>query len=177
MAAQVGDVCKSGLHLTLTGTAVRLFKFLLSDYWEEYIAATRSWVDKILVVKSSEYRSAAHEDYMCRLQTLYTPHVISDRCRRLFNGGLNPLTHVVADGVNAEAERHAVVQDVIDFVVKDLFTVDEHPTVTRMFTYRNNLDHMLTMHLLGILEPCFRVQKIVPRKVNQERMTRVHGFC
>ena len=83
VAAQVGDVCKSGLHLTLTGTAVRLFKFLLSDYWEEYIAATRSWVDKILVVKSSEYRSAAHEDYMCRLQTLYTPHVISDRCRRL----------------------------------------------------------------------------------------------
>jgi len=176
MAAEIGDVCKTALYKTMGGTAVRLFKYLLSDYWEEFVASTRAWVNRTLVVLSSDHRDAAHEDYMRRLQELYTPHVVSDRCRRLFNGGLKPLTHVVADGVVAEAERPAVVRDVVDFVVRDLFTVDEHATLSRMFTYRDNLDHMFTMHLLGIPAACFRLQKVVPRKVNQKRMTRVHAF-
>ena len=176
VAAEIGDVCKSALHLTIGGTAVRLYKYLLSDYWEEFVASTRGWVDRTLVVLSSDHRNAAHEDYMRRLQELYTPHVISDRCRRLFNGALKPLTHVVADGVVAQAERPAVVRDVVDFVVRDLFTVDERPTLSRMFSYRDCLDHMLTMHLLGIPAACLRLQKIAPRKLNQKRMKRVHVF-
>ena len=154
VAAEIGDVCKSKLHLTIGGTAVRLYKYLLSDYWEEFVASTRGWVDRTLVVLSSDHRNAAHEDYMRRLQELYTTGVISDRCRRLFNGALKPLTHVVADGVDAQAERPAVVRDVVDFVVRDLFTVDERPTLSRMFSYRDCLDHMLTMHLLDIPGAC-----------------------
>ena len=176
VAAEIGDVCKSKLHLTIGGTAVRLYKYLLSDYWEEFVASTRGWVDRTLVVLSSDHRNAAHEDYMRRLQELYTTGVISDRCRRLFNGALKPLTHVVADGVDAQAERPAVVRDVVDFVVRDLFTVDECPTLSRMFSYRDCLDHMLTMHLLGIPAACLRLQRIVPRKLNQKRMKRVHAF-
>ena len=113
---------------------------------------------------------------MRRLQELYTTGVISDRCRRLFNGALKPLTHVVADGVDAQAERPAVVRDVVDFVVRDLFTVDECPTLSRMFSYRDCLDHMLTMQLLDIPAACLRLQRIVPRKLNQKRMKRVHAF-
>ena len=86
------------------------------------------------------------------------------------------MTHVVAVGMDAEAERPAVVQEVVDFIVRDLFTVDEHPTLSRMFTYRDNLDHMLTMVLLGIPSSCFRLQRIVPRKLNQKRMAHVHRF-
>ena len=108
------------------------------------------------------------------LQRLYTSHVISDKCRSLFNGGLQPLTHVVAVGMDAATERPAVERAVLDFIVRDLFTVDEHPTLSRMFTYRDTLDHMFTMVLLGIPSFCFRLQRIVPRKINQKRITHVN---
>ena len=97
--------------------SVRLFKYLLSDYWEEFLKSTREWIDKNSVVLSSDRLDTKHVAYMFGLQRLYTKHVISDRCLRRFNGGLQPLTHVVADGVDAKAARLDVVKDFLDFVV------------------------------------------------------------
>lgn len=76
-------------------------------------------------------------------------------------------------GVDAEAARLDVVAEVVDFIVRDLYTVDEKATLSRMFTFRDNVDHMCTMDLLGIPAPCFRLQNIAPRKINQK----AHGAC
>lgn len=83
VAAQIGDVLGTALRKTMGGTAVRLFKYRLSEYWSEFIVSSRDWVRRTLLVLLSDKRDIGHEDYMRRLQELYTPHVISDKCRGL----------------------------------------------------------------------------------------------
>ena len=45
------------------------------------------------------------------------------------------MAHDVAYGVDAEAARPGVEAEVVDFVVRELYTVDEKPTLSRMFTF------------------------------------------
>ena len=79
VAAQLGYVFGTALRKTICGTAVRLFKYILSDYWSEIAASTRDWVQRALLVLPSHKRDIGHEDYMRRLHELYTMHVITDK--------------------------------------------------------------------------------------------------
>ena len=49
--------------------------------------------------------------------------------------------------------------------------VDSHPTVTRFFTFRGNLDRMLTMHLIGMPPNVFRLMSTKPREENKKRLS------
>ena len=55
-AAKIGDVRKTDLHSTVCSNTVRLFKYLLSDYWEEFVASTRDWVEETLLVRPWDKR-------------------------------------------------------------------------------------------------------------------------
>ena len=176
LIANLGDVGGFKLHATLCGTAVRLYKYLLSDYWEQFLAATRDWVERTLRCLPWERRDTDHEQHMVRLQALYTMHVISDECCELFNGALRPLTHVVASGRSPDSERPRVVRRIVAFIVKGLFVVDEKPMVTRMFTFRDGIDHALTMHLLGVPANCFNTGNVASRQKTQKRLDYVLRF-
>ena len=176
LVADLGDVKGFKLQATLCGTAVRLYKYLLSDYWEQFLEATREWVESTLQCLPWERRDTDHEERMLRLQALYTTHVISDECCQLFNGGLQPLRHVVGSGCDPLAERPVVVRRVVSFIVKSLYVVDEKPVVTRMFTFRDGINHALTMHLLGIPAHCFKTGKVTAQQTSQKRLDYVFRF-
>ena len=49
-AAVLGDRTNSKLHEATCGVVVRLFKYVLPDYWGEIRHETKEWVRKVLVV-------------------------------------------------------------------------------------------------------------------------------
>ena len=51
-----------------------------------------------------------------------------------------------------------------------------HPTVTRFFTFRGNLDRMLIMHLIGMPPNVFRLVSTQPREENKGRRNLAQGF-
>ena len=107
---------------------------------------------------------------MQRMQTLCTKHVVSDTARRLFNLGLGRLAHVVPRDVDPRLARTGVVMDHVNCITKELFVVDEKPTLSRMFTFRGCVDHCLAMHLHGLVRTRIRVKNINPRPENQKRI-------
>ena len=171
----LGDHTKSKLHEATCGVVARLFKFVLPDYWGEILHETKEWVRRKLVVLSWEQREPESESAVRRLQQLYTKHVISDSCCELLNGGLNPPTHICAPGVDPETVRAKLATRVYEYIVKDLYVVDEKPTLTRMFTYRDCADHCLTLSWLNVPAGCFRLRKNV-RQTTQKRLKIIQNF-
>ena len=174
-AAVLGDHTNSKLHEATCGVVARLFKFVLPDYWGEILHETKEWVRRKLVVLSWEQREPESESAVRRLQQLYTKHVISDSCCELLNGGLNPPTHICAPGVDPETVRAKLATRVYEYIVKELYVVDEKPTLTRMFTYRDCVDHCLTLSLLNVPAGCFRLRKNV-RQTTQKRLKIILNF-
>ena len=118
-AAALGDHNHKS-HETICGVVVRLFKYVLPDYWGEIVHATKEWVRKRLIVLSWEDRDPESEGRVQQLQRLYSKHVISDRCCKLLNGGLNPPTHVCAEGVDPETARPELVTRFCDYMIREL---------------------------------------------------------
>ena len=166
------------LYKTVAGTAVRLFKYITNDYYEEFRHSVRDWVSKKLHVLA---HSDGHRSPPAGLRDLYSSHVIPDEMMFLWNNGLKPmhedkcLLHEVGVGVDPTTERHALVARFTLFIVQ-LLRVDSHPTVTRFFTFRANLDRMLAMHFIGMVPKCFRVLSTKPREENKKRIALVQGF-
>ena len=165
------------LYKTVAGTAVRLFKYIINDYYEEFCHSVRDWVSKKLHVLA---HSDGHRSPPAGLRDLYSSHVISDEMMFLWNG-IKPmhedkcLLHEVGVGVDPTTERHALVARFTLFIVQ-LLRVDSHPTVTRFFTFRANLDRMLAMHFIGMVPKCFRVLSTKPREETKKRIALVQGF-
>ena len=159
-AAKLGDRTNSKLHEATCGVVVRLFKYVLPDYWGEIRHETKEWVRKVLVVLWWEERDPESEARVRGLQQLYSKHVISDTCCELLNGGLNPPTHICPRGVDPKTVREKLVTRVYEYIVRELYVVGEKPTLTMMFTYRDCSDHCLTLSLLNAPAGCFRLRKM-----------------
>ena len=70
---------ESELYKAITGVSSRLFKFVINDYFEEFVFSVREWVCADLLVQPAE----AGEDLAATgaakaLQRLYTEHVVPD---------------------------------------------------------------------------------------------------
>ena len=174
-AAALGDTTGNALHEALPGVMVRLYKYLLCDYYEEFIQSTRDWVLRSLQLVPHGSSSADGQRQVAQMRALYGEHVISNECLRLFNNGLN-LSHIVEDAIDMAEARPQLVGMFVGYIVKDLFHVDSHPVVTRFFTFRDCIDHGLTMALLDIARNAFVLQSVKPRKVNQGRLRNVVMF-
>jgi hypothetical protein len=61
-------------------------------------------------------------------------------------------------------------------LAKTLLVVDEHPTLTRFWTFRGAIDRMLCMVLTGADVHALRLTGRQPRPENQRRLKTVHGF-
>ena len=94
-------------------------------------------------------------------------------------------THVVPDFLVAHVEAVVVIKsdtrarigdDLFKFIVERLLKCDDHPTLTRFFTFRGCIDAMLTMHLLAMPQAAFVVKGVVPRKDNQKRLKNIQKF-
>ena len=161
------------LYKSMCGTAVRLFKYLVNDYYEEFCSTARDWV-------STQLRVLAHgngaRQLATGLQDLYTAHVIPDEMLSLWNCGLGSLSHVLDEGKDPAEQRATLVWRFSQFLIGTLLKVDSRPTLTRFFTFRENIDRMLAMHLIGAPSRVIKLVSTKPREENKKRLTLVHGF-
>ena len=167
-ASAAGDNCEE-----VTTVASRLFKYLINDYYEEFCTNVHDWVSTTLaVVKPADAYSLSRGQDVNSLRELYTKRVIPDKMVYLWNNGVDTLSHVDAD----PASRPGLVKEFSTFMVKFLLTPDEHPTLTRFFTFRIIIDAMLTMSLIGMPLQVFKLLKIKPHEANQKRLKKVQAF-
>ena len=171
--------------------ATRLFKYLINDYYEEFCTNVTDWVSAGLTLVEHEEADRTLLDRgqeadrtllgrgqdIQKLQELYTKHVIPDTMVELWNNGAGHLSHKLPPDVEASASRSRLVSRFTTFIVKYLLTPDEHPTLTRFFTFRKVIDAMLTMDIIaGLPQNLLKLVKIKPREENQKRQKKVVGF-
>jgi len=98
----------------------------------------------------------------------------------LWNNGLQYMEHVVSQGPggqqDAAAERIAVASALGDVLIRSVLHVDEHPVITRFWTFRESVDKALTMVLLRVARHALRLPKIRARPENSKRLTIVVKF-
>ena len=110
------------------------------------------------------------------MRELYTEHVVPDTMVELWNIGAGHLSHKLAPDVEASASRSTLVNRFTTFIVEYLLTPDEHPTLTRFFTFRKVIDAMLTMDIIGLPQHLLKSGKIKPQEENQKRLKLVGKF-
>ena len=176
VVGRAAAVARGKLHVDIIGVSVRLYKYLINDYYEEFVFSVNEWVVRDLVVLPATSGDASSHARTVKMQTLYTEHVLPRAMLALWNNGLDRLEHVVLAGQDPEEERPRLVRGFVQWIVQHLMHVDSAPTLSRFFTCRDALDRMFTMMLLGMVTHALQVRKVKPRKESQKRLTSVRNF-
>ena len=170
--------------------ATRLFKYLINDYYEEFCTNVTNWVSTDLTLVEHEEADRTlwgrgqeadrtlwgRGQDIQKLRELYTNHVIPDTMVELWNNGAGHLSHKLPPDVEASASRSILVSRFTTFIVKYLLTPDEHPTLTRFFTFRKVIDAMLTMDIIGLPQSLLKLGQIQPQEDNKKRLKLVARF-
>ena len=143
-AAAAADAREKNEFEGVTENAVRLFKYLVPEYYEDFKVSVAKWVHDSLDTLSPSDDGQPQAARMAQLQVVYTKRVIPDELVALCKS-ITP-----EPGEDMSAARKRREDGWISFVLKQLLHVDHHPTLTRFFTFRNCVDHMLTMALLKL---------------------------
>jgi len=176
------------------GTIVRLFKYLMSDYYSDYFANLQDMVQQLSTAESSPARLLNLRKWQ-ELSILYGEGVIPPGVLFCLNGGLDEWSHNFQAESAAPAPGSAALspasassnqpvytslQDVQQSVLKILrdriLVVDEHPTLTRMFTCAPHVECLLLLHFLGLLPTPLKFRGTEPQAKNQKRVTKVSSF-
>ena len=171
-----GPAKSKGAHTLVCGSAVRLFKYLLSDYHEEFCGNLREWVLQNLTVGGAELARQNDMELALGMTNLYGSNVFPDAVMRLWNNGLKRMEHIVPGGVDPIAVRPQVAGDLVAALGKWFMQVDERPTVSRFWSFRKAIDRMLAMHCFGFPGAVLRFKSIKPREQNQKRVRCVLSF-
>ena len=132
---------------------VRLYKYLLPEYYSDFYASLLSWASRLQLVLDDGHRPEAHERD-CNLRVLYGNLVLPWELLQALNNGLDSLTHYVEAGELAmylrdrEGLRMHWVRQLVEVRRKKELAPDEKPTLSRFFTLRENMDNLLTMDLI-----------------------------
>ena len=86
------------------------------------------------------------------------------------------MEHVVGDDADPEGERPRIVGEFVSAIVGFLMHVDESPTLTRFWTFREAIGRMLAMNIFYFPSNALRLKSVKPRPQNQKRLQAVLGF-
>ena len=116
----------------VTENAVRLFKYLVPEYYEDFKLSVAKCVhdslDTLSPSDTAETQAALDgQPQAAQLQVVYTKHVISDELVALCQS----ITQQPGEDIFAARKRRE--DGWISFVLKQLLHVDHHPTLTRFF--------------------------------------------
>ena len=124
---RAAKVAGKKLYVDIIGVSVRLYKYLMNDYYDEFVFSVNEWVVRCLEVLPAEEADATRHARTLKLRELYTEHVLLDNMLELFNNGIGHLSHVVSAGQVPGAERPRLVREFVQFIVRHLMHVDSAP--------------------------------------------------
>ena len=161
---------------SVCGALVRFFKYLVSDYYSDFSANLRDIANSVELGPPCENGEGQRWK---RLSRLYGQSVIPEQLLVFLNRGLDSRTHSMPAGLRTDEEKEHLeeVRDgLYDLLMKRLLCVDEHPTLSRMFTFTIHLEAFLLMHFLGCVEDLVKLRKANSRDHAKKRVTKVLAF-
>ena len=161
-----------GPHTHVCGAIVRLFKYLVADYYHEFYAALRGHVETLQFLLQQP--AGSRPEHWSRVAELYGEQVVPARVSFILNAGLDMWVHVVPphdmDAYTQDAEMHRCIvrEKLLEELRHVLLHVDEHPTLTRMFTFEGHVHKLLLVHFLGIFGNVFRLLSVLVYVIEEE---------
>ena len=157
---------------SICANSSRVFRHLMVDYSEEFSMSLWRWLEsETRLLQEHEVDSvamAAAKD----LQKLYGSAVLPDELLEVYNSGLaRPHHRPVGDADLPEVRRwfFRVLRNAV-------IVLDEHPVVSRMFTFVSCVQTLLRYRLLHLPATVFSVSLVKPRAENQARLARFHKY-
>ena len=159
----------------LCANCVRLFKYLIPDYCEEFAAALRKYVVEQLVLVSTNTEDGAADmrNHIENMRALYGPEALPDELVLVYNCKLGELKHRCQE----ECNRAAVCLWAYKALYKWFLVVEDKPVVTRFWLFSSCVCKLLGMHLLGLPTHIFTLATAKVTEESAKRLTRFHAFC
>ena len=155
-AAQVSALKASGPHKSVCGTIVRLFKYLVSDYYSEFLVSLHGVVNRLTFTAAVAHdRSSLWSD----MALLYGSRVLPAEVLRVLNAGCDSWVHV-STRHDDEGYRCEAREALLSCLRKHILTVDEHPTLSRFWTFAGHVDRLLLIHLLQVYDDVFKITTV-----------------
>ena len=111
------------------------------------------------------------------LLKLYTSHVLPPSVLAVWNNGFDVMQHVLEDASrDPDVCRPTVAGQLVQALQFQLLRVDEHPVITRFWTFRDAIDRMLMAVFLGMPSEVLRLRTTAPRAKNSKRLESVRKF-
>ncbi len=174
LAGTAGRLARSD---PLCCTCVRLYKYLLSDYSEEYAANLRDFVARRLdIVHPLDERlaGARHAHHVAlELQQLYGQDMLPDSLLDLLNGSVSDMQHIASA---AGIARNDIVGRVVKVLHKLCFWTEDRPVVTRFWLFAPTVYNLLRWNLLGLPADLLQPRAVNPRETNQKRAQAASSF-
>ena len=157
---------------------VRLFKHLLSQYYEEFYSSLRGHVARLSFAEHSSAAARANVEKWQRVAELYGAGVIPQRLLSCLNNGLDCWTHTLASAAPApdDAARAGVRGVLLEILRRRLLVVDEHPTLSRFFTFLTHVQALLLLSFLGIASDMLSLSTVKPLEKSSSRLRSVLAF-
>ena len=110
------------------------------------------------------------------------PSVFPEGLLDVLNGGLGHWTHApefdsAAEAPESAAAALALAQSrLLEVLRRRLLVVDEHPTLSRMFTFQPSVDAFLLISFLDCFADLVKLRSSNPRARSQKRLVKVKAF-
>ena len=170
-----------GAHTQVCGVAVRLSKYLINDYYSEFLGNVRDWASQLRIVPQAEARpeEAGKVERLCQL---YGERVLPRAVLSVLNNGCGVLEHALTADTSAECDRdpdeykRGLVATLVEVVRERILVVSEHPTYTRFFTFREHIEALALLDFLGCHAEILKLVSVSARVKNTMRLRRVNQF-
>ncbi len=157
----------------LCGTCSRLFKYLISDYFDEFSSSLRSWVTESLrLVQAHQEEVERHRHQVEGLRALYGEEVLPDSLLRFYNVTLQRPDHKVC----GQADLRELRGQLFSELQRRILRVEEHPIVTRFWLFGTCVRTLLLMNVFNVPPEVFAVQSMQPQVKQQKRLDAVRAY-
>ena len=153
----------------ICANVVRLYKYLIPDYMQEFTSSLRQWVSQLELLSDSAQALDGHfQPRTDKMLDLYGSGVLPPSILKLFNHILGQLVHrCPSESVREEVRRRAC-----GVLIKHLFVVEEKPVVTRFWLFSSCVNRMLCMLLIGLPPDIFKLSAGRAAQEGQKRLSR-----
>ena len=146
----------AGPHKSVCGTIVRLFKYLVNEYFSEFYCSLLASVNRL------DFSSHATRDSSAawlNLSQLYGSSVLPSELLEVLNSGCDTWSHV-SESAHDQSYQAEIREKLLQCLRKHVLIVDEHPTLSRMFTFTGHIDRLLLVYLLQLQNVIFKITTV-----------------
>ena len=158
----------------LCGTLSRLYKYLCPAYFEEFSDSIKTYLlSDCAVTLPDKCKQEAHRQAVEGLIALYGEETLPEEVTSLWNISLDAPVHACAE---SDISMPVLRGRFLMVLQKQVLKVDEHPVVTRFWTFGSAVMSLLRVMLLNLPLSIFSTATTKPHKEQQVRLHRIKRY-